>query len=39
MNIGKYKSWEKEESSLEQINRVFKQVNNSNSITIWNLLA
>ena len=34
-----HKFREEEESIIEQVNRVSKQVNNSNSITIWDLFT
>ena len=32
-----HKSREEEEHIIEQVNRVFKQVNDNNSITVWDL--
>ena len=34
MNVEKYKSREKEESNIKQRNRISKQVNSNNSITV-----
>jgi len=36
-NAEKYKSREKEESNIEQINRISKQDNDNYSITVWDL--